>query len=125
MKNMLHLIWEKEAFVTLISFLLLLIISGLELQRLLKGTGITSAFLIEDGDEMERFSDGLQLPLPGHSPDIVCGGPDYSGKVQFLREVELKATTRREREGMNLAIINSNFFVSNSLSYCVSFSFSL
>ena len=70
------------------------------MQRLLKGNGITSALLVEDGNELEKFSEGLHLPLPEHTPEVVCGGPDYSGKVQFLRELKLKATTRREREGM-------------------------
>lgn len=71
----------------------------LELQRLLNGTGkITSALVEDDDGDVSKIPNELQLPLPDHPPEIVCGGTDYSSKVQFLLELELKASTRRERE---------------------------
>lgn len=71
----------------------------LELQRLLNGSDRMASALLEDADDhLEQSANGLLLPLPAHPPEVVCGGVDYSSKVQFLRELELKATTRRERE---------------------------
>lgn len=69
------------------------------MQRLLNGTGrITSALLEDDGEDLDKMSDGLQLPLPVHPPEVVCGGPDYASKVQFLLQLNLRTSTRRERE---------------------------
>ncbi|XP_034246780.1 uncharacterized protein LOC117648378 [Thrips palmi] len=71
----------------------------LELQRLLNGSDRMASALLEDSDDhLEQSANGLLLPLPTHPPEVVCGGTDYPSKVQFLRELELKTTTRRERE---------------------------
>lgn len=60
---------------------------------------MASALLEEFDDHLEQSANGLLLPLPTHPPEVVCGGTDYSSKVQFFRELELKAATRREKEG--------------------------
>lgn len=73
------------------------------------GTGrIASALLEEDGEDLERLSEGLQLPLPIHPPEVVCGGPDYSRKVQFLLQLNLRTSTRREKES-NEIFLNITF----------------
>ncbi|KAJ1519411.1 hypothetical protein ONE63_004703 [Megalurothrips usitatus] len=72
---------------------------GLELQKLLNSKGRLAPALLEVGtDVAASLSEDLQLPLPTATPRDVFEDGGRPGKAEFLLQLDLRATSDRERE---------------------------